>query len=433
MGDKANESEKDNLMISNILCYISTAKCVLRADDIVRSCLALYSQDEIIKGKDLLFELVGEKPKRRRNEDRILHELQDIMALFEKCDDNEVQLPIFVANSYNSFPPTSGFEHVADRLMTLNEEIVSLRKEVEALKESRLTDNILSQNNTIMQEDILLIKSELRKLNHKFMEEDIRRNSLILCATEKQSSSERSIVSNALPISCEAPVLPSETDDLCNDYDLHGRETDDLSPSAPELPEDQLLLNRLIFDEGGTPSAPSYSQVCKSKQHSKDKSAIPPAEDISLVARKEEIGKSSSNTAPARANNMANADDRVDEDGFILVKNKKQKRNAVGSKRNVVGSRTSNTGSLKSAARTADLYIGNCDVEVSVDSLIEYIYDVTEIRVKKCEELITKYDDYKSFKVSLLLNDRVRLLSSDIWPEGIVCRKYFNPKNQSTK
>ena len=63
MGDKANESEKDNLMISNILCYISTAKYVLRADDIVRSCLAFYSQDEIIKGKDLLFELVGENPK----------------------------------------------------------------------------------------------------------------------------------------------------------------------------------------------------------------------------------------------------------------------------------------------------------------------------------------------------------------------------------
>ena len=136
--------------------------------------------------------------------------------------------------------------------------------------------------------------------------------------------------------------------------------------------------------------------------------------------------ESSSSFAPSHANDIVNADNKVDEDGFIRVKSKKQKRK-------VVGSRTSNNSTLKSAARIADLYIGNCYVDVSADSLTEYIYDVAKIRVKKCEQLITKYDDYKSFKVSLLVNDRVNLLSSDIWPDGIVCRKYYNPKNHSTK
>ena len=163
--------------------------------------------------------------------------------------------------------------------MTLNEEITTLRKEVEALREFRLTDSIYSQNTTIMQEDILLIKSELRKLNHKLMEEVIRRKSLILCTTEKQSSAKRGIGSGTLPIRCEAPKSPSEVD-ICNEYDIDRRETDPISPSAPDLSESQLLLNRLMFDEGGTPSAPSYSQVCRSKHRLKDKSENPLAEDI---------------------------------------------------------------------------------------------------------------------------------------------------------
>ena len=62
MGDKPTESCKENsLVISNILCYISTARRALRSDDIVRSCLAFYSQDDVIKGKDLLCDLVEEK------------------------------------------------------------------------------------------------------------------------------------------------------------------------------------------------------------------------------------------------------------------------------------------------------------------------------------------------------------------------------------
>ena len=81
----------------------------------------------------------------------------------------------------------------------------------------------------------------------------------------------------------------------------------------------------------------------------------------------------------------------------------------------------------------ADLYVGNCDVGVTPESLVEYISDVTKIKVQKCEKLKTKYDDYASFKVTLFIKDRTNLLSADVWPSGIVCRKYYKPRNTQSK
>ena len=106
----------------------------------------------------------------------------------------------------------------------------------------------------------------------------------------------------------------------------------------------------------------------------------------------------------------------------MLVNNKKPKKN-------VVGSRVSPGGLLRSASRTADLYVGNCDVNVTPESLTQYINDVTKVKVQKCEQLETKYDNYASFKITLFVNDRMDLLCADVWPSGIVCRKYYKPRN----
>ena len=113
----------------------------------------------------------------------------------------------------------------------------------------------------------------------------------------------------------------------------------------------------------------------------------------------------------------------VDVDGFRLVQSKKKRKNIIGSKK---GSTTI----LRSAVRTADLFISNCDVEVTADSLCEYILDEFKVKVQKCENLVTRYHDYKSFKVSLLVSDRIKLLNPQLWPEGIVCRKFYNPRTK---
>ena len=177
MGDGKSDNAEKSLEISNILCYIATARHAMRYDDIVRVCLAFYSNDDVLKGKDLLFTYAGKKVKRRRNENRILHEMYDIMDLLKKCDEDDIKLPVFVADSYCGLPPSSGFEVIATHMTELNDQIMSLKKEVKLLRDTRDRDNFNQQNGILIQEDLLTIKGELRKLNHKLMGDNLRRNS----------------------------------------------------------------------------------------------------------------------------------------------------------------------------------------------------------------------------------------------------------------
>ena len=114
-------------------------------------------------------------------------------------------------------------------------------------------------------------------------------------------------------------------------------------------------------------------------------------------------------------------DDR--DDGFTIVDNRRRKK-----KVNIVGSRKPVNGSIKSATKSADLYVGNCDPEVTVESLTQYLLDEMQIKIDKGEQLVSRNPNCASFKISLNLSDRMKLLSPDVWPEGVICRKYYNPK-----
>ena len=99
-----------------------------------------------------------------------------------------------------------------------------------------------------------------------------------------------------------------------------------------------------------------------------------------------------------------------------------------GKKTNIVGLRKPVNGSVRSATRLADLYVGNCDPGVTVECLIKYLMDEMQIKVERGEQLVSRNPNCASFKISLNLDDRKKLLSPDVWPEGVICRKYYSPK-----
>lgn len=469
-------------VINDILCYISSARHSMRHDDIVRTCLAFYNGDDIIKGKDLLFNIVNEKSKRRRNDNRFLHEVQDILELMKKCDDGGKVLPPFVTDSYKGLPPSSGFEVVARHMITLIDEISSLKTEVEKLKDSRNEASLCLQDSKLLQEDLLIIKGEVRKLNHKLLKDDIRRNSLALSSIDKSSAD------------VEVPASLVEVG-VTEFLDTQGIGLGLKSPSAPP-PSQQQWMDRLLFDGGGPANAPFFDDLSGTSQldGAVDGASEPVGASLnvagssgmgSLDAVSAFVGGSSIAVGSADLNSFADAVKRqqpvlaktppsgsgeaqslpsesqrrsmgvidpkiklgdrdvprvgnsndgsqkatatriVDKDGFAIVGKKPKKDRIIGTKNN------SGAGSLKSAIRTADLYIGNCDVDVTPDSLSRYILDDTDVRVIKCEEIPTRFVNSKSFKVTLNLNDRKTLLLSEVWPQGIVCGKYYSPRNSS--
>ena len=128
MGETEEDSNNDKMIIDNVLCYVSSARHSMKNDDIVQVCLAFYKLEDIIKGKDLHYGIVGEKPKRRRHENKCLSEIKDILEMLCKCDENGKILPRFVVDKHDGLPPTSGFDLVANSIIGLMQEIGILKR-----------------------------------------------------------------------------------------------------------------------------------------------------------------------------------------------------------------------------------------------------------------------------------------------------------------
>ena len=335
--------------------------------------------------------------------------MQDIIDMLKKCEESCICLPKYVADSYDSLPPTSGFDVIADSIVSLQSEILSLKEEISFLKETRLTECVNSQDVAVMKEDIILIKGELRKLNHKLLGNEVRRSSLLLQSLDKSLMIEREKSAHHEDNEAVVPREDCAADDdvpsfaeivraNSNSFDREGGPSQTFSPSAPPLSQRSPLgreqndgmLGDVTVGGSFPPSAPPLSQ------------------DVSTL---NDCG-----------NGVASIRRNVDSEGFTLVE-KKRRRNMT-----IVGMKKNNSSVIKSAKKQGDLYVGNCDLEVTTDSLSSYILKETGIRVVACVELETRSTISKSFKVTLNMQERQKLLNPDVWPEEIICRKFYKPR-----
>ena len=403
-------------IVSGVLCFMSTARHSMRADDMVRVCHSFYKEDDINKAKDILLDMITDPaksiPKRRRGKDKLIHELEDINELLKVCDDGSIKLPKFVVDSYNGLPPTSGFEFIGDYLAKLNDELATLRREVETLKDIRVEHSVTTHDTVVMKEDLLHIKAEVRKLNHRLMASDMQRDSLLLESLRKATNND------------------NDEDGEINLF----QDIDDALPSAPAFESSQGLLdvvNRTLQDIGGTPSAPSYAESARSKSPLICSGGIVKAhkskERHSLTRL---ISKNPIHKEPViQEHGDTDARNEVDEDGYQTVQKKKRRHSnrIVGSKK------SSESVIMKCAPKCVDIYIGNVNLGIDTEIVTQYIKGETGIDIKNCIALNTRNPNHTSFKISVALADRETLLSADVWPEGVICRKFHSPRSFNSR
>ena len=148
------------------------------------------------------------------------------------CDDGNIKVPKFVVDNYNGLHPTSGFDFTVEYLSNLNDELATLRKEVEFLKDIQVEHSVTTHDTPIMKEDLLTIKAEMRKLNHRLMTDNLRKDSLILEGIRKVN------------------------DDDTNISNINPFQGDNCIPSSPIISSQDLLEvgNQSVQYTGGSPS-----------------------------------------------------------------------------------------------------------------------------------------------------------------------------------
>jgi hypothetical protein len=96
----------DGFVVDNILCFLNNKIDILPTDTIVKLCVGTYTEEEIKKSKELLFELCADdtttRLKKRQGEKKNEQNIEDMLLLLhEKGDD----VPTFVVKDLSRLPP----------------------------------------------------------------------------------------------------------------------------------------------------------------------------------------------------------------------------------------------------------------------------------------------------------------------------------------
>ena len=153
----------DNAVLNGVLCYISTARNSHSDQTILSICLSFFTHDKIIDAKRILFNLTNASITQRRGDGKVKADLLDILAQFKFVDENNVDVPIFVTGSYDSMPPTSGFEVIADHIVHLMEEMSSLKSQINLLTLANSDDK---------EKDVVDIKEDLHDIKNILLKKE---------------------------------------------------------------------------------------------------------------------------------------------------------------------------------------------------------------------------------------------------------------------
>ena len=135
---------------------------------------------------------------------------------------------------------------------------------------------------------------------------------------------------------------------------------------------------------------------------------------------------------------IEDGEERVrDNDGWTLVTKKKhQSLRRIGntakekhSNYRLLGSKRDAPSTMRAVRRTADVFLGKVDKEVTVDNIKEYIKDTFDVMARSIEGVEIQSKQFNSFKITVVTEERETLFNAALWPEGMIVNKFYKKRN----
>ena len=82
---------------------------------------------------------------------------------------------------------------------------------------------------------------------------------------------------------------------------------------------------------------------------------------------------------------------------------------------------------MKEADLTINKYVGRVHNEVTTENVREFLAS-PNVDVVELEQLETKHNRFKSFRLRVKRDDLEIIEKQDFWPKGVLCGSYFRPK-----
>jgi len=122
-----------------------------------------------------------------------------------------------------------------------------------------------------------------------------------------------------------------------------------------------------------------------------------------------------------------------DQGEFIPVLNKRDKKAANNARSRVPAEVSSKHRPLRrlTTKPPVEIFITRLHPDSTVDDIKQYAIDQINV-VITCEQLVTKYDTYTSFKVIVVNSIANQLLPSEFWPTNVFVRKFYKPRSNNS-
>ncbi|CAF4271066.1 unnamed protein product [Rotaria magnacalcarata] len=363
-----------NFVINNVLCYFQSMKDVVPKDNIVGICSVFYSLKDITEAKDLIYNLLGETPIRRRNESKTKNELNDIYDAFTNLSiDKSQTLPKFVAHGFNAFPPSSGFEIISKHILSLIDEIAALKTEVSELKNCREEQQKGMENCVDVKEDLADIKKLILMQPEIIKESNKAANTSYAAVVNRQNRKQN--VTNTIN-------------------------------RGPR----QNVPNQNGRRESVTPNAVPGS-------------VDPPVESSTLerTHQAQAIGDGVQNVGSQNVPEEVQNENGNSENAWHTVHRYRRRKEIAGIRK---VTEESSVG-LRGAPRYFYAFLGGCDRTVTEQIIQDYCKNDIKINIVECSAMETKSTIRKCFKIVVALSDKEKILSSESWPENIFVRRFY--------
>ena len=392
--------ELENTALNDVLCYISTARHTMTNDNITLISVAFYKPEVIKKSKKLLFEICKEIAVYKERKSCASHpnpataEVSDILELLETCEAKKFLLPDFVAGSYTSLPPATGFESLATIMCSMRDEVIALRMEVSEVKQIRQNDAKSLEGVGSVTQDVLEIKNILA-------------NRSVNQVTNAPSSSYADVCLNPL----QQP--PSTIHESGN--------TTFGNVSAESLQRTQNDASRSGRRESFTSVSNRVNGVShRGRAHSgrqNGNGAVRQNGNSAVYLNGTSAVHQNSNGAGRQ-----NGNGSVRQNGNVASMNGRQNR------RNIIsGTRNASEGGLLGVQRVVDIYLGGCEKNTTDEMVKKYCAD-NGVNVRKCETLNTNSEWYSCFKISVFSSEREKLFNAEFWPRCVFVRNFFRSR-----
>ena len=367
--------------INELLSYLCFYLHNSNVDNIRRTVLTFYNQDDILNSKKILWTLGSEfletykdrkNTEKRSSTEANLQDIIDALLVLDSCD----KLPVFVARELNKIPDRQPEE--------LN--VFSLINRV-----ARLEKKLYEYEETMIMHECSLKNIEKLNIDDK-LEQFSKEVKLLTLAKRNEFSTEE----NISKMNSNILSTPSSSKNEENDHEsnMHSDDWETISESSnsTEFKQKKTYKNILM-------------KINNSYRGKKNK----------ITTQQNKKIKSTSRTS-----NISTSSPLVDEDGFHIVESKARRRRRT---------KIQNIDDFQGMKpRMKNIFI--CNIVSGNESIIRKYIENKNIEVLDIVKVSHSNAKLKSFKISILENNLGTVLNNNFWPNGVTCRLWKNKEQK---